>query len=248
MKKFILMSALLLSTVTSAQAQQAQPAIVLEKGQTMLSLSATEQIELKQDLLQASLRIEVTGKDGRKVQEEINEAMQKALAATKDVKEVKTSTGQYNVYSFDPNPTPPQPKTTKPQMQWKGFQTIDLQGKDQTKLLELVGKIQDLGFVMNGLNYTLSPDQAESVRDDLMTNALKKIKTKADIAAKALGKTSFDIVEVNIDGASPIPPMPVMFKAARMEMASDAGMAAPVAQAGEQTVSLSVTARVVLKP
>jgi hypothetical protein len=40
-----------------------------------------------------------------------------------------------------------------------------------------------------------------------------------------------------------------MFKAARMEMAgASADMAAPNAQAGEQTVSLTVTARVVLKP
>ena len=41
--------------------------------------------------------------------------------------------------------------------------------------------------------------------------------------------------------------MPVMMKSARMESA-DARMAAPVAQSGEQTVSMSVTARVLLKP
>lgn len=250
MKKLFLMTALLL-TAASAQAQENQGGVTLEKGQTMLSLSATEQIDLKQDLLQASLRIEVDGKNAKKVQEEINTAMQKALASSKDVKEVKTSTGQYNVYSYDPNPQPPKTnyRDAAARMVWKGSQTIELQSKDQTKLLELAGKIQEMGFVMSGLNYTLSPEQSESYRDNLMAAALKKIQVKADLAAKALGKTAYDIVEVNVDGASPIQPMPVMYKAARMEMASDAaGMAAPVAQAGEQTVSLSVTARVVLKP
>lgn len=247
MKKLCLTAAALF-VISPAMAQQVQNAIPLEKGQTFLSLSATEQVDLKQDLLQASLRIEVDGKDPKKVQDEINKAMQKAIAETKDIKEVKTSTGQYNLYSYDPNPNP-QPKTNIRNYQWKGSQTIDLQSKDQAKLLQLTGKIQELGFAMNGLNYTLSPEQSEAYRDNLMTAALKKIQTKADLAAKALGKGSYDIVEVNVDGAGPIQPMPVMYKTARMEMASDAaGMAAPVAQAGEQTVSLSVTARVVLKP
>jgi hypothetical protein len=41
----------------------------------------------------------------------------------------------------------------------------------------------------------------------------------------------------------------MMYKMARAEMASaDASMAPPVAQAGEQAVSLMVTARVLLKP
>jgi len=253
MKKICLTAALLfaISPASSGAWAQQQNAVPLEAGQTVLSLSATEQTDLKQDLLQASLRIEVDGKDVKKVQDDINKAMQQALDITKDAKGVKTSTGQYNVYSYDPNPQPPTQnyRDAKARMIWKGSQTVELQGKDQAKLLELVGKIQELGFAMNGLNYTLSPEQAEAYRDNLMTAALKKIQTKADLASKALGKSSYDIVEVNIDGAGPIQPMPVMYKAARMEMASDAaGMAAPVAQAGEQTVSLTVNARVVLKP
>ncbi len=253
MKKTILTAALLFAISPTAYAQEVQNGLKIEPGQTVLSLSATEQTDLKQDLLQASLRIEVEGKDAKKLQDEINKSMQKAVDLAKGVKEVKTSTGQYNVYSYDPNPQPPQPLSAKERaarLVWKGSQTIDLQSKDQAQLLDLVGKIQDMGFVMNGLNYALSPEQAEAYRDNLMTAALKKIQTKADLAAKALGKSSFDIIEVNVDGSNPYPPVPVMFKTARMDMAagSAAPMAAPVAEAGEQTVSLSVTARVLLKP
>ena len=251
MKKYLLTLAVL-CLPTLAHAQEVG-GITLEKGQTMLSLSATEQVDLQQDLLQGSLRMEVTGKDAKTVQDQINKAVQQALALTKGVKEVKTSTGNYNVYSYDPNPEPRSAdkivKDAAKNMVWKGSQTIDMQSRDQAKLLELAGKIQELGFAMNGLNYTLSPEQQETYRDNLMTSALKKIQAKADLATKALGKSSYDIVEVNVDGASPIQPMPVMFKAARMEMAgASADMAAPNAQAGEQTVSLTVTARVVLKP
>ncbi len=249
MKKTILTAAALFAISPTSYAQEIQNGIKVEPGQTILSLSATEQMDLKQDLLQASLRIEVEGKDAKKVQDEINKAMQKALTASKDVeKDVKAKTGQYYVYSYDPNPQPKATRDAAARLQWKGNQTIELESRDQAKLLELAGKIQEMGFAMNGLNYTLSPEQSEAYRDNLMTAALKKIQTRADLAAKALGKSKFDIVEVNVDGGMP-QPMPVMYaRAAKMEMASDAGMAAPVAQAGEQTVSLSVTARVLLKP
>ena len=104
MKKYLLTLAVL-CLPTFAHAQDVG-GITLEKGQTMLSLSATEQVDLQQDLLQGSLRMEVTGKDAKTVQDQINKAVQQALALTKGVKEVKTSTGNYNVYSYDPNPEP----------------------------------------------------------------------------------------------------------------------------------------------
>ena len=251
MKKTILTAAALFTISPMAFAQEMQNGIKVEPGQTIISLSALEQVEIKQDLLDASLRIEIEGKDAQKIQNDINTAMQKALDASKDLKDVKASTGQYYVYSYNPNvqqPVAEQKSKTKAPNIWKGSQTIELKSKNQAELLELAGKIQDLGFVMNGLNYTLSPEQTESYRDGLMTAALKKIQTKADLAAKALGKSGYDIVEVNVDGANPFPPVPVMYaKAARMEMVQS-DMAAPVAQAGDQTVSLSVNARVLLKP
>ena len=247
MKLFYALFILSMAMSGAANAQQ-NDIKLLEPGQTIISLSAIEQMELQQDLLQASLRVEIDDKDPKGIQNKINTDMQSALAAAKNYSDVKTSTGQYYVYSYDPNPQPTQNlRDAKERIVWKGSQTINLSSKNSQQLLELAGKIQELGFVMNGLNYTLSPERSEEYKDTLMTQALKKIQNRAAIAAKALGKSEYDIIEVSIDNAGPIMPMPVMMKSARMESA-DAGMAAPVAQSGEQTVSMSVTARVLLKP
>ena len=101
---------------------------------------------------------------------------------------------------------------------------------------------------MNNLGYTLSPEKYETVQDSLLTKALAKLEGKAALAAKALKKEKVEMLDVNLQPSGPVYPM--MY--ARAEMAMDAGsakvMSAPVVAAGEQDVSLSVSARVLLKP
>jgi predicted secreted protein len=234
-----LSGALIMSSFTATATLADDGLNLPPEGHTLLNLSASEQMTLPQDLLMASLRIEAKSADSSKVQNDINTAMEKALAMGKKVDGVKVSTGGYHVY---------EQYVDKNVKVWQGQQTIQLESKDSAALLKLAGEIQKAGFLMNGLNYTLSPEKAESVRDELMVKALKKLQDKAAMIAKALGKSGYDLTDVNVDGASPMP-MP-MYKTARMEMAmaSDAGMAAPVAEAGETDVSLSVSARVLLKP
>lgn len=223
-----------------------------EVAGTFVTLSASDQKKVEQDLLVASLRIEKDEKDARKLQDQINKAMKAAVDMAKAEPALKVTTGNYYVYSYDPNPTP-QPLSQaemRKRMVWKGSQTIDLQSKDAQKILDIVGKIQDLGFVMNGLNYTLSTEAAEEQKDTLLVGALEKIKTKAALIAKTLGKSGYDIVEVNIDGSYMPQPQPVMMMKAERAMAGMAAdaVSAPVATPGESEVSLNVSARVLLKP
>jgi predicted secreted protein len=246
----LIFSFLLLFLSVPALAQT--PVQTINPGETIITLSATEQVELKQDTLNGSLRIEEDGKSAREIQDKINAAMKKAVEIAKENKDIKVSTGQYSVYAFDPNPQPPKPLSAaemKKRQVWRGSQTIDISGKNQDAVLEVVGKIQELGFAMNGLNYYLSSEQQESYRDTLMTQALKTLQKRADVAAKALGRSNFDIIEVNVDGGY-MPAPPVMMRAAKMDMAAAGvaeSMAAPVAEAGNQNISLTVNARILLR-
>ena len=176
--------------------------------------------------------------------------MTKALELAKKESSFKVSTGAYSVYKFD-NPIIVNKQTgeQKTEPLWRGSQTIDIESKDATKLLDAVGKIQGMGFAMNNLAYTLSPEVTEKVRDELMVDALKKLTAKADIVAKTLGKTKVDLVDVNVDAGGPVMPMykAMMSRAEAAPMAADA-MIAPVAEAGETDVSLTVSARALIKP
>lgn len=219
-------------------------------GTTIVNLSVTERTKLTQDTLNASLRYELDGGSANEIQDKINKAIADAVTESKKYSDVKTTTGGYYVYAYDQNQTI-DPRTGQPistTKKWRGTQTIDLESKNSTQLLELAGKIQTLGFIMNGLTYSLSPEKAETVRDDLMQKALRNLGAKAKIAQSALGKGNYDIIDVNIDGSAP-PVYPMYKTMARMEMAQAASdVQAPTAEAGESEVTMTVNARVLLKP
>jgi predicted secreted protein len=237
---------------TQAMAQEADS--LVKPGQTVLNISATEHQTVQQDLLVASIRYETDGADAKSLQNKINTLVAKALEASKQYTEVKVVTDNYYVYPYDPNQYIPQPEDKldapkeKQPIIWKGAQGLSLKSKNSEQLLKLMGELQDLGFQTSSLNYTLSPEAFETIRDSLMESALQKLSDKAQRASKALGKKEAELVEVNVDTAYPQYPAPMM---ARAEMAMDAGssakMATPVASPGESEITLTVSARAILK-
>lgn len=245
-------TAALVSAVTAlmmiSPAMAADGLALPPSGTTLVNMSVTETTKMKQDTLNASLRIEYDGKSSQEIQDKINKAMASAVAEAKAVPEVKTTTGSYYVYAFDEQPVDPNTgKPTKAVKKWRGNQTIELESKDATKLLELTGKIQTAGFAINGLNYSLSPEKADTARDQLLTKAIKSLGDKAKVAQSALGKGSYEIVDLSVDGAS-APVQPVMYKAMAMRAESSDAVAAPIAEAGETDVGVSVTGRILMKP
>lgn len=232
--------AILMAFPLSANAQMQDPILTLPDGQVILNISATERREVEQDLLIANLSYVAMNKDARALQNEINTAMAEALKLAKKEDAVKVNTGSYQVYEqHDPR--------TK-EKKWRGQQSLTLKSKDAEKLLKLAGKLQDLKLNMNGLNYTLSPETAVEIQDSLMEAALKQLQTRANRTAKALGKSGAELRDVTVNGGG-VPHQPQHYaRGAMMAMESDMAMAAPVAASGESTITLTVNARVILKP
>lgn len=218
-------------------------------GHTLVNLSASESRTLKQDLLVASLRIEEKNKESLPIQQKINETMTKALAVAKKYDTLKIETGSYSLYEYhEPIINEKDGKVTRHDKQWRGSQAITIRSVDSESVLKAAGEMQALGLVMSNLQYTLSPETEEKEKDAMLVAALKKLQDKAAIVARSLGKGGYELTDVTIDqGFSP----PIMYaRAARAEMAmaQSADMAAPVAEAGESTVTLSVNARALLTP
>lgn len=225
---------LVLTTPAFAQAN------LLPEGQTLVTLTVTERIRVGQDTLSADLRIEADDRDAAAVQNRINQAMTEALALTRGVNAVDVSTGYYGVYQYNRNPS-----GNRADEVWRGSQSLNLRGQDAAALLQLAGRLQALGFVMNQLSYSLSTERADEVRDSLMEAALGRARQKAERAAAALGKTSVDLATVDIDTQSDGYSPPIMMRA----MAADASMemAAPSAEPGETEVTLTVRVQAVVK-
>lgn len=234
-------AALLATSLLFTSPAMAQEITLLPEGQTLITLAVTERVQAQQDTLQASLRIELSDKNADDLQSKINAAMKKAVDTAKGVSSVKTSTGYYSVYQtyVDPN----NPRAVKA---WNGSQTIDLESKDAKSLLELASKIQEQGFVMNNLSYSLSTVKADEIRDTLLETALTRAKAKAERAAKGLGKSNVELIEVGID--SPVDNVrPVMMRAMAKGAMEASSFDAPVAEAGESEVTLTVNVRAIAK-
>lgn len=247
MKQFFLATVMTMAFAIPAVAQDNM--VMLPDGQTALNISATETVEVEQDLLVASLRIQHEAKSAREVQDHINKAMAAALQKAKAVTSVKVETGQYYVHPDYRFVKKPDGENEQVLDQWRGAQTITMKGKEAADILTLAGALQDMGFMMNGLDYQLSPEKYEEVRDGLMEVTIKKLNERALRVGKALGKNKVDLVEINVD-AMQNTPRP-MYARAEMAMASDmavAKMAAPVAESGETSVSMSISARAIIKP
>jgi predicted secreted protein len=242
-------AALLLAILFPLHAQ-AQNTIDLPDGHTALNISATENVKVEQDLLVASLRIQEEGEDAKQVQAKINEAMAKATALVKTMPSLKLETGQYYVHPDYRYIRTAEEDNKRVLDKWRGAQTLTIKSEVSEDVLNVTGQIQDMGFMMNSLDYQLSPKKYEDTRDSLMETTVADLQARAERVAKALGKSQVDIVEINVD-ANPFQPGPIYTRGAKMEMmamSADAAMPSPTAEAGETTVSMTINARAIIKP
>jgi len=239
----ILMALILAFTLinpSTAHADTEDTILSLPDGQVILSISATERREVEQDLLVATFQYSANDLEAREVQNEINKAMKEALDLIKKDDRVKVNTGTYNVYERTEQRTK--------ERKWYGSQSVTIKSKNADAVLKLSGKLQDMKFNTSGLSYTLDPKTAVSVQDSLMEDALKQLQTRANRAAKALGKSSAELRDVNVNGGG-IPHQSRHHARSMAVMESmDSAMAAPVAASGESTITLTVNARAILKP
>jgi len=214
-------------------AASAQNINLLPEGQTLITLSVTERVQVEQDTLIASLRVERDNRDPTALQSEINAAMAQALETAEDDPAVKVSTGHYSVYQYSTSP-----QGGRNNEVWRGSQSITLEAQDAARVLALAGEIQTQGFVMSELQYTLSTARADAVRDSLMESAIARATANAERAARALGKNDVDIAVLDVDTAMGYAQPMMMARGVAFDAVAE--MAAPVADAGEAEVSLTV--------
>jgi predicted secreted protein len=235
---------LLLAVLTfaplSAQAQDFEKLLSLPSQAAMMTISAQDRAYVEQDLLTARMSVQAEDQDAKVLQQKINTLMSEALETTKAVESVESSTYGYHVYEHDPNRYK---KGLLPDPIWKGQQNLQLKSKDSAALLELVGTLQTLGLTVDNLQYSISPELQEETQNTLMDSALKKLLAKADKATKALGRSDFRLLKIDMGEGHMPGPMPMM---RAMAMDSMEKSSAPVAAPAQSEVTLSVSASILV--
>jgi predicted secreted protein len=208
-----------------------------EEGQTVLHLSQTADRAVRRDRLRAQLRVEAVGSDAKRVQAEINRLMTAALERAKSVTGIKVETSGYGVYEEQQKSAP---------SRWHGSQGIILVGGDFAVVLGLVGDLQGTGLAMSGLAFELAPETARAAEDELTSEALTRLRQRAERIASDLQLTLVRLRDVRVGNVGADPPRPRMM--AGMAVGSAEAMPPPAAEAGDATVRVSVDAEIVLGP
>jgi len=203
---------------------------------TMLHLSETAQREVPRDRLHVELAAQAVDANASKVQAEINRRMAAALARIKAVPDIAVETQGYSVY---------QERSDKAPTRWHGSQSVAVTGKDFGAVLALVGTLQQDGLIVQGMMPELSREARQSVEDELTDVALQRLRRRAEHIAAGLGTKVEIIRDLHIGNAAPPSPVPLR---AMMAMKGSAAAPPPVAEAGEATVSVSVSADIALAP
>ena len=233
--------ALALSVLVAAMAAPAlaeTPPPTGNDATTVLHVVARSERMIKRDRLTAELRVEASNADPGRLQAEINRRMAAALERANAATGVTATTGGYHVYEQPPNPASPN-RAGAPG--WHGMQSLLLQARDSAALLELAGTLQQEGLALSSLAYELAPETARAAEDELTAEALARLRQRAERIAADLGlivERIRDLQVGNADGAQP-QPRPSFMMAGR-------AAAAPVAEPGDATVSVSASAEVLL--
>lgn len=245
-KTFLTVAFILLSLHTIAG--QNQDASQKQDDSSYLNISVTQQMDVQEDLLISSVRIEEEGVDPKSVQNAVNLSMAAAIKIAKQP-DINVSTGQYNIYQYydeEQNTSNKEKKVKK--KKWRGTQVLSLQSKSPEALLSVIGQLQNEGLLIQNLNYTLSNDKRDAIRNSMIESAIAKLKQQAMRVAKAFGQEYSRFTMINIDtGLGMRPPMPIYRNAApALGMMSDIAVI-PSAEPGTSTVSITVSATALLK-
>ena len=234
----LLIAALCLAPL--AAAAQERPVLRLvqpDPTRTVLNLSESAEIAVKQDELHALLAVEARGASAAAVQAAVNRAMAAALEKARATQGVTASTGGYGVWRAYGSSQPAS-------QAWQGSQTLSLTAKDQAPLLDLVGTLQSQGLAVRQLAFRVSRELYRQAREQATEQAVRGLQGRAERMAGLLGLEFERFATVTL-GAERDQPMP-MAAAAPMRAAAEAPP--PVAEAAEVRIGAAVSAEAVLKP
>ncbi|MER1966954.1 SIMPL domain-containing protein [Castellaniella sp. GW247-6E4] len=199
------------------------------------SLHAQASSEIAQDTVQIVLAADLRADTQEAAAEGLNTRLDAVMRQAKDQKGVEARSGSYRIW--------PSSGQDGKIAEWRGRAEIILTSKDFAAASRLAA---DLGARMpiSGISFSVSPQARAAAEQALLVQAVDAFKARAQALTDALGFASYryDSIDLGGSGESMPSPMPRMM----MAMAADAP-AAPV-EGGTETVSVSVSGTIWLRP
>lgn len=204
---------------------------------TKLNFNETARIEVVDDRYKAVLKYSSEeSHDKSLIQSQVNKKMKLALKIAKDQEDLKVNTLNYRVSKV-------WNKNVK--NLWVASQEVMLDSDNKDGLLEVVNRLQINGFAMSSLSSYLSLEKRDSYKNNLISEALKRVKKSATLVAKEMDRDEVRFLDITINPHFPRN-TPIMFHRAAFE-SSRASFDRPVVAAADRFISVDVAAVVLLK-
>jgi uncharacterized protein YggE len=253
---FLVATALFLSVSNnnSTYAQSTLQNVSSSNSNSTLFVIGNAQTMVNPDKVTLSLSVETTNTTANTALNANSEAMNKALNALKvaGVPENETST---SFFSISPNYNLtnqqegqdqyfPPPIENRDIISYTVTNSITVDSYNLLNVSQWIDTAVQAGVNdVSSIYFNLSDERSEAIKNDLLKQAVTNAKSKADIAATALGLNVIGVKSLNIESVGVFPPSPpqpfLAQEAAGAAVAPAAGPPTPII-AGEQQVTSSV--------
>lgn len=199
---------------------------------TLLSLTASAEREVDNDLMTVNLSIERRAADVGEAVEEVNSLMRQALDQAK-----REPAAEVRSLGYSTSPVYDRERKQVEPVAWQVSQVLELKGKDFEKLTALAGDLQQAGLAITQIRFSVSPEAQAGYRDELLDEAIVRWQGIAQRMGASLGASHLFPTEMTLHENGGFHPSP-MLRSAAMEGAL---ASAPALEAGRSTVRVTVS-------
>lgn len=198
-----------------------------------VDLQAEVSREVQNDLMTATLVAEATDPSAAQVASQLNRVTAEALKVAAEFKTVKTRSGFTSTF--------PMYDRANKLTGWRGRAEIRLESKDFAAMSTLIGRLQS-SMQLGGIAFTVSPELKAQSENELLTEAVAAFRSRADIAARALGGRGYKIRRIGLNSGGFAPgPRPMM---ADRAVAASSPVPPPAFEGGTSMVRVSANGTV----
>lgn len=201
----------------------------------LATLSAKADAEVMQDEMHVTLAAEVTGATQEEVAQALNASLKATLDQAKGHEGIDVQSGAYRIWAMNDR--------DGRLSEWRGRAEVLLRSRNFPAASQLAATL-GAHMPVAGLTFSVSDERRAAEEQKLLSRAAAAFRARAQALARAMGFARYELKTIEL-GDSGFAPRPM---AARMMSAAAADGAALPAEAGRESVSVSVRGTVVLLP
>jgi len=225
---------LLALLVVASVPLQAQTTPAPELKGSRINLDARSSVEVDNDVMRASLFVEMEDTDATRLADKVNRATNDALKLAKGFTGIRARTSGYTGY----------PVTEKSKIvRWRSRSEIVVEGEDFRRMAEALGKLQAI-MQLGSVDFSVSPAARAKAEESLTQAAIAEFLRKAESITRGFKGTGFNVIEAHVsaDGGYAPPPRPM----ATMKSMSDSAPVAPAMEGGTTLVTVMVNGAILI--